>query len=121
MRTVYHEKLSELADQLSTLCGLAGATMERATRALLQADLAPAEQVISDDDQIAAMGARAEESAIRCWRCSSRWPVNCAASSAGFRSSPSGSDGRTGRACGEDRPGTVSRPRAARGSRRLFH
>ena len=64
MRTVYHEKLSELADQLGTLCGLAGAAMERATRALLQADLASAEQVISDHDQIKALGTRAEESAV---------------------------------------------------------
>lgn len=64
MRTVYHEHLSELAEQLSQLCGLAGATMERATRALLQADLASAEQVISDYDKIAAMGTRAEENAI---------------------------------------------------------
>ena len=64
MRTVYHEHLSELAEQLSRLCGLAGATMERATRALLQADLASAEQGISDDDKISAMGARAEERAI---------------------------------------------------------
>ena len=64
MRTVYHEHLSELAEQLSRLCGLAGATMERATRALLQADLASAEQVISDDDKISAMGARADERAI---------------------------------------------------------
>ena len=64
MRTVYHEKLSELADQLGTLCGLAGAAMERATRALLQADLASAEQVISDQDQIESLGTRAEESAV---------------------------------------------------------
>ena len=64
MRTVYHEHLSELAEQLSRLCGLSGAAMERATRALLQADLASAEQVISDYDKIAAMGTRAEESAI---------------------------------------------------------
>ena len=64
MRTVYHEHLSELAEQLSRLCGLSGAAMERATRALLQADLASAEQVISDYDKISAMGTRAEESAI---------------------------------------------------------
>jgi phosphate transport system protein len=38
--------------------------MERATRALLQADLASAEQVISDYDKITAMGTRAEQSAI---------------------------------------------------------
>ena len=64
MRTVYHEHLSELAEQLTRLCALSGATMERATRALLQADLASAEQVIGDYDKIAAMGTRAEESAI---------------------------------------------------------
>ena len=64
MRTGYHEHLSELAEQLSRMCGLAGATMERATRALLQADLASAEHVISDYDKIAALGTRAEESAI---------------------------------------------------------
>jgi phosphate transport system protein len=38
--------------------------MARATRALLQADLASAEQVIGDYDKIAAMGTRAEERAI---------------------------------------------------------
>ena len=31
MRTVYHEKLSELSEQLGQLCGMAGAAMERAT------------------------------------------------------------------------------------------
>ena len=64
MRTVYHEHLTKLAEQLSRLCGLSGAIMERATRALLHADLASAEQVISDYDKIAAMGTRVEESAI---------------------------------------------------------
>ena len=42
MRTVYHEKLSELSEQLGRMCGLAGAAMERATRALMQADLTSA-------------------------------------------------------------------------------
>ena len=64
MRTVYHERLTKLAEQLSRLCGLSGAIMERATRALLQADRASAEQVISDYDKIVAMGTRIEESAI---------------------------------------------------------
>jgi phosphate transport system protein len=50
MRTVYHEKLSELSEQLGRMCGLAGAAMERATRALMQADLTSADQ-----DQIMAM------------------------------------------------------------------
>ena len=38
--------------------------MERATRALLQADLVLAEQVISDHEQITAMSAAAEENAF---------------------------------------------------------
>ena len=46
------------------MCGLAGVAMERATQALLQADLVLAEQVITDHEQIAAMSTRAEESAF---------------------------------------------------------
>ncbi|GAT12040.1 PhoU family transcriptional regulator [Mycolicibacterium novocastrense] len=64
MRTAYHEQLEALTTQLGEMCGLAGAAMERATQALLQADLVLAEQVITDHEQIAAMSARAEESAF---------------------------------------------------------
>ena len=64
MRTAYHEQLSELSEQLGEMCGLAGMAMERATQALLQADLVLAEQVISDHEQIATRSARAEESAF---------------------------------------------------------
>jgi len=64
MRTAYHEQLSDLAEQLGTMCGLAGAAMERATQALLQADLMLAEQVITDHEKIAAMSTRAEESSF---------------------------------------------------------
>jgi phosphate transport system protein len=64
MRTAYHEQLAALTDQLGEMCGLAGGAMERATQALLQADLVLAEQVITDHEQIAAMSARAEEAAF---------------------------------------------------------
>src|ERR1700754_4961846 len=64
MRTAYHEQLDALTDQLGEMCGLAGAAMERATQALLQADLVLAEQVITDHDHITAMSLRAEESAF---------------------------------------------------------
>jgi phosphate transport system protein len=64
MRTAYHEQLSDLAEQLGTMCGLAGIAMERATQALLQADLVVAEQVITGHEKIASMSARAEESAF---------------------------------------------------------
>ncbi|OBK79979.1 phosphate signaling complex protein PhoU [Mycobacterium sp. 1164985.4] len=64
MRTAYHEQLEALTNQLGEMCGLAGAAMERATQALLQADLVLAEQVITDHEQIAAMSGRAEEAAF---------------------------------------------------------
>lgn len=64
MRTAYHEQLADLTDQLGEMCGLAGVAMERATQALLQADLVLAEQVITDHDQIAARSLRAEEAAF---------------------------------------------------------
>jgi phosphate transport system protein len=64
MRTAYHDQLDQLTEQLGDMCGLAGAAMERATQALLQADLVLAEQVIGDHEQIVAMSARAEEAAF---------------------------------------------------------
>jgi len=44
--------------------GLTGVAMERATQALLQADLVLAEEVFADYDQITAMSVHAEESAF---------------------------------------------------------
>ncbi|MCG5431275.1 phosphate signaling complex protein PhoU [Mycobacterium sp. MYCO198283] len=64
MRTAYHERLAALTTQLGDMCGLAGVAMERATQALLQADLVLAEQVITDHEQITTMSAKAEESAF---------------------------------------------------------
>lgn len=64
MRTAYHEQLAALSSRLGEMCGLAGIAMERATQALLQADLALAEQVITDHDQISALSVRAEEEAF---------------------------------------------------------
>jgi phosphate transport system protein len=64
MRTAYHEQLDALAAQLGEMCGMAGVAMERATQALLQADLVLAEQVITDHEQISAMSVRAEEAAF---------------------------------------------------------
>ena len=44
VRAAYHEELTALTEQLGQMCGLAGVAMERATQALLQADLLLAEQ-----------------------------------------------------------------------------
>jgi phosphate transport system protein len=46
------------------MCGLAGLAMDRATQALLHADLAMAEQVITDHDELAHMQTDAEEAAF---------------------------------------------------------
>jgi phosphate transport system protein len=64
MRTAFHEQLDSLTEMLSNMCGLAGLAMDRATQALLQADLAMAEQVITDHDQLVHMQIRAEEAAF---------------------------------------------------------
>lgn len=64
MRTAYHDQLDALTTQLGEMCGMAGIAMERATQALLQADLMLAEQVITDHEQISLMSAHAEETAF---------------------------------------------------------
>lgn len=64
MRTVYHEKLSELGDLIGQMCGVAGTAVNHATQALLAADLAAAEQVITDHDQLAVMAKSAESAVI---------------------------------------------------------
>src|ERR1700753_68610 len=64
MGTAFQEQLETLTDTLSDMCGLAGLAMDRATQALLEADLSMAEQVITDHDQLAEMKSRAEEIAF---------------------------------------------------------
>ena len=64
MRTAFQDKLASLTETVSQMCGLAGAAMERATQALLQADLALAEQVITNHDQLSRIQTQAEEAAF---------------------------------------------------------
>lgn len=64
MRKNYHEQLTALRDELAQACGLASRAMGRATRALLDADVALAEEVITGHDQITAMSAQAEATAV---------------------------------------------------------
>ncbi|MGV0741372.1 phosphate signaling complex protein PhoU [Mycolicibacterium sp. XJ870] len=65
MRTAFHDELSSLCVQLGEMCGLAVSAMDRATRALLDADLALAEQVIADREHIAARNRHIEEAAFK--------------------------------------------------------
>src|ERR1700682_500027 len=64
VRTAFHEQLEGLAASIAEMCGLAGASMERGTQAVLQADLLLAEQVITDYEGIVLRAAAAEERAF---------------------------------------------------------
>ncbi len=64
MRTAYHQQMADLNSVLGHMSELAGVAMERSTQALLQADLAVAEGVISDHEQIVRLSGQAEEQAF---------------------------------------------------------
>jgi phosphate transport system protein len=64
MRTAFHEQLDLLTGMLSNMCGLAGLAMDRATQALLHADLTLAEQVITDHDKLSLLQISVEEAAF---------------------------------------------------------
>jgi len=63
MREAYHVELEQLADHLAAMSVQVADAMERATRALLEADLSLAEQVISDDSKVDDARAQCEEQA----------------------------------------------------------
>ncbi|MCG8919836.1 phosphate signaling complex protein PhoU [Actinokineospora sp. PR83] len=63
MREAYHLELGKLADQLAGMCAMVAEAMESATRALLDTDLAVAEQVISGDEKIDDARSSCEEHA----------------------------------------------------------
>ncbi|MFG1930338.1 phosphate signaling complex protein PhoU [Mycobacterium sp. NPDC048908] len=65
MRTMYYEELSALCARVGEMCRLAGDAMERATQALLGADLSVAEQVIADHEHIVALSKQTEASALK--------------------------------------------------------
>ena len=64
VRTTFHEQLDALLAQLSALCRLTEVALAQATHALLAADLATAEQVITDHDLVVALAQRCEERAV---------------------------------------------------------
>ena len=61
MREAYQTRLDGLADELADMCDSVGVAMRKATDALLHADLALAEDVISGDLRIDALRDRAQE------------------------------------------------------------
>ena len=64
MRDEYQEQLTTLADALADMCLEVATAMEDATRALLEADLQLAEQVIAEDARIDELRTTAEEKAF---------------------------------------------------------
>jgi len=63
MREAYHVELEDLAANLADMSLQAAAAMQKATQALLEADLSLAEQVIGDDQKIDDARAENEEKA----------------------------------------------------------
>jgi phosphate transport system protein len=64
MRDQYRDQLSALADALANMCLEVATALELATRALLEADLQLAEQVITEDVRIDDLRTDAEEKAF---------------------------------------------------------
>ena len=55
MRGLFQEELDHVQDQLVEMSGLAATALQRATSALMGADLSLAQQVISDDQLLDAL------------------------------------------------------------------
>lgn len=64
MRDTYHEKLAEISDGLVEMSRMTGSAVSKATTALLDADLAAAESVITGDAAVNALYTRLDESAV---------------------------------------------------------
>jgi phosphate transport system protein len=64
MRSVFHDQLDLISEQLVELSRLSAQALNRATRAMLEGDLSLAEQVISEDDAIDALRRECDNRAI---------------------------------------------------------
>lgn len=65
MREAYHESLNEIDTQLVEMTRLVSRSMNRATQALLDADLAVAEEVIAEDSLLDAINYEIDERATQ--------------------------------------------------------
>ena len=65
VREGFHQDLRSLTAIIAEMCEQAGLAMERATQALLQADLELAEQVITELQELAPRVAGIEDDALR--------------------------------------------------------
>ena len=64
MREQFHGELASLSEQMVEMTQLAGSAISRATRALLDADLALAESVITADEEMDRLQAAIEEKSL---------------------------------------------------------
>lgn len=64
MRTAFHRQLDALTASVADLCARAGGAMQRATHALLHADVSLAGCVVADHDHITRHGAHAQRKAV---------------------------------------------------------
>lgn len=65
MRKLFHEQLDSVTDELVQMTRLVGSAINRATQALLDADLQLAESVIEGDEAVDALAARSMTSVSR--------------------------------------------------------
>src|SRR5579875_2831634 len=64
MRDAFHDDLDKVSDDLVEMTTMVGAAMERATTALLEADLRIAERVIAADDDIDVLRRAVDDRAV---------------------------------------------------------
>ena len=64
MRNAFHDDLDRVSDHLVAMTAMVGTAMQRATQALVEADLALAESVIAADDDIDALRRELDNRAI---------------------------------------------------------
>src|SRR5690606_1634860 len=65
MREVFQQELREVQERLVEISGLVADSIENATRAFNESDVALAERVIEDDDKIDALSVALDELAIQ--------------------------------------------------------
>ena len=81
MRDAYHEELEALTDQLVEMTRLVGSAINRASTALLDADLTLAESVITATTPSTRSATSSTTARSTCSPASSRSPATCASSS----------------------------------------
>ena len=88
MREVFEHELAGIRDLLIELAVKAGAAMNTATQAMLDADLITAQSVIAGDDELDDLTGRIELACYDAVARQRRWPGTCGSSCPRCRSPP---------------------------------